>query len=89
MRIKCPYCGPRGNEEFTYLGDADVRRPDPAAAHASEAFFDDVERRDHPSGIQRALWYHGGGRRSWRVVTRNTRTHAISDVKLAQAGGKP
>ena len=30
MRIPCPYCGPRGNEEFTYLGDATVRRPDPA-----------------------------------------------------------
>ena len=28
MRIACPFCGPRGNEEFTYLGDATlVRRP--------------------------------------------------------------
>ena len=31
MRIPCPYCGPRGDEEFTYLGDATVQRPDPAA----------------------------------------------------------
>ena len=23
MRIPCPYCGERGNEEFSYLGDAD------------------------------------------------------------------
>lgn len=29
MRIACCHCGPRGNEEFTYLGDATVRRPGP------------------------------------------------------------
>ena len=94
MRINCPYCGPRGNEEFTYLGDASVRRPDPAAVHGALAFFDYVYLRDNPSGIHRELWYHGGGCRSWLVATRNTRTHDISDVKLAIsdgkiAGGKP
>jgi len=24
VRISCPYCGPRGNEEFAYLGDAKI-----------------------------------------------------------------
>ncbi len=28
MRIKCPYCGERALEEFTYRGDATVTRPD-------------------------------------------------------------
>ena len=36
LRIPCPYCGARGNEEFTYLGDATVQRPDPAAPDARE-----------------------------------------------------
>ncbi len=27
MRIKCPYCGERALEEFTYRGDATVTRP--------------------------------------------------------------
>lgn len=27
MRIACCHCGTRGNEEFTYLGDATLRRP--------------------------------------------------------------
>src|SRR5665648_1182144 len=27
MRIKCPYCGERALEEFTYSGDATVTRP--------------------------------------------------------------
>jgi len=88
VRIPCPYCGPRGNDEFTYLGDATVRRPDPAAPDANQAFHDYVYLRDNPSGIHQELWYHSGGCHAWLVVTRNTRTHAISDVRFA-AGGKP
>ncbi|TMJ02810.1 MAG: sarcosine oxidase subunit delta [Alphaproteobacteria bacterium] len=87
MRIPCPYCGPRGNDEFIYLGDATVRRPDPQALGASDAFYEYVYLRDNPSGLHQELWYHGGGCRSWLVVTRNTRTHEISDVTFA-AGGK-
>jgi heterotetrameric sarcosine oxidase delta subunit len=87
VRISCPYCGPRGNDEFSYLGDATVRRPDPAKPDAARAFHDYVYLRDNPSGNHKELWYHGGGCRSWLVVTRNTRTHEISDVKFADAGG--
>ena len=28
MRIPCPFCGDRELDEFTYLGDASVQRPD-------------------------------------------------------------
>ena len=88
MRISCPYCGPRGNDEFSYLGDATVRRPDSAKPDAARAFHDYVYLRDNPSGLHQELWYHAGGCHSWLVVTRNTRTHEISGVKFA-AGGKP
>ena len=86
MRIPCPYCGPRGNEEFSYLGDASVTRPDPAQAHAGAAFHDYVYLRDNPSGAHRELWYHGGGCRKWLVVARNTRTHEIGEVTFADGG---
>jgi len=33
MRLTCPYCGSRGNDEFVYLGSADPVRPNPAGAH--------------------------------------------------------
>jgi methylglutamate dehydrogenase subunit B len=89
LRIPCPYCGPRGNEEFTYLGDAGVTRPDPERADAGAAFHDYVYLRDNPSGAHRELWYHGGGCRKWLVVTRNTRTHEIGAVTFADARGKP
>ena len=90
MRIPCPFCGPRGNEEFVYLGDASLaRRPDPAAADAGAAFHDYVYLRENPSGPHRELWYHGGGCRKWLTVTRNTRTHEIVAVVFADAEAKP
>lgn len=88
MRIPCPYCGPRGNEEFAYLGDASVTRPDAAAPDAGAAFHDYVYLRDNPSGQHREFWYHGGGCRKWLVVTRNTRTHEIGAVTFADSGDK-
>ena len=83
MRIKCPYCGERDNGEFSYLGDATLTRPDGMEAEAS-AMHDYVYLRDNLAGEHRELWYHGSGCRAWLVVTRDTRTHTISDVSPAR-----
>jgi sarcosine oxidase subunit delta len=85
MRIKCPYCGERDASEFTYRGDAGPRRPDPDAPGAEAAFFDYVYLRDNPAGALSELWYHRAGCRSWLVVERDTRNHAIASVQLASA----
>ena len=37
-----------------------------------------------PAGWHKELWFHEAGDRSWLVVTRNTVTHEISSVELAQ-----
>ena len=92
MRIKCPYCGERGNEEFAYLGDATVKRPDghipeSAEAPAWAAWMDYVYLRDNPMGPFRELWYHASGCHAWLVVTRDTLTHAISAVEPAKPSG--
>jgi sarcosine oxidase subunit delta len=84
VRIPCPYCGERGNEEFSYLGDASPRRPDPAAADAAQQFADYVYLRDNPRGLLHELWYHAAGCHSWLVVTRDTMSHAITSVELAR-----
>jgi sarcosine oxidase subunit delta len=99
MRIDCCYCGPRGNEEFAYLGDASVQRPPadlgiPLDDAARRAWVDYVYLRDNPASTHRELWQHVAGCRAWLVVTRDVRTHAIlkvepaRDVALARAGPK-
>ena len=75
MRIPCPHCGERGNEEFFYLGAAGLARP--AADAPAEDWHDYVYQRDNPFGPHQELWQHLNGCRRWLVVTRDTRTHAI------------
>ena len=84
MRISCPYCGERGLDEFSYLGDASVTRPDPASADAGDAFFAYAYERRNVAGLMQELWYHASGCHAWLVVSRDTRTHEIFDVKAAQ-----
>jgi sarcosine oxidase subunit delta len=36
--------------------------------------------------VHQELWYHGGGCRSWLVVTRHTRTHDIIETAFAERG---
>jgi sarcosine oxidase subunit delta len=83
MRIPCPYCGERDVQEFSYLGDATLRRPDPSAPGAGLAFHDYVYLRDNPAGPHREFWQHVQGCRSWLVVERDTRTHEITKARYA------
>jgi methylglutamate dehydrogenase subunit B len=80
MRIGCPHCGERDVREFTYLGDANMQRPDPQAADALEQFTSYVYLRDNPAGSHRDLWYHAPCH-AWLVVTRDTRSHKIAGVE--------
>ena len=76
MRIVCPHCGERGNEEFSYLGAAGLERP--SADVPAGAWHDYVYQRKNPAGSHTELWHHLNGCRRWLVVTRDTRTHAIA-----------
>jgi sarcosine oxidase subunit delta len=84
MRIDCPFCGARDVNEFTYLGDAAVRRPDSQAPDAGKQYFEQTYLRDNPAGAHEELWYHAGGCRGWLRVKRDTRTHEILGVALAR-----
>lgn len=85
MIINHPLLGPRDAAEFVYLGDAALMdRPDWCAEDAAEQFHDYGYLRDNPAGLHQELWYHEHGDRSWLVVTRDTRSHKITDVKLAR-----
>ena len=72
MIINHPLLGPRDSAE------------DPDSPTAAQEFFDYGYLRDNPAGWHDELWFHEAGDRSWLVVTRNTLTHEISEVRLAR-----
>ena len=77
MLIECPHCGPRDATEFTYGGDANVRRPPDPDALTNAQWAEYVYLRDNPRGEHDELWQHSAGCRRWITVKRNTYTHDI------------
>jgi len=85
MRITCPLCGPRDRREFYYLGSDDyLNMP---ADEDLDSWDSYLHLRNNQAGEIRDLWYHENGCASWLLVTRNTVTHAISDVVLVAGAG--
>lgn len=82
MLINCPYCGPRDLSEFSYQGDGNRTRPDPASTDQAEwnAYVYD---RTNVAGDHNEIWQHAGGCRAHLAVTRNTLTHKITSVGFA------
>ncbi|HEX6141736.1 MAG TPA: sarcosine oxidase subunit delta [Geminicoccaceae bacterium] len=82
MRIPCPHCGERDHAEFTYAGDATVRRPAPDEGDPA-AWMRYVYWRDNPCGPHDELWQHSAGCRRFIVVRRDTLSHAILGARDA------
>ncbi|MFT6075973.1 MAG: sarcosine oxidase subunit delta [Yoonia sp.] len=83
MRITCPNCGERDRREFYYQGDA-LAIDRPAEDAGSHAWDDYLHNRDNLAGDIRDMWFHEAGCRAWLVVDRNTTTHAVHKVTLAE-----
>lgn len=83
MRIPCPFCGERDSQEYAFLGEAGLIRPDANADDAQKQFHDYVHIRKNTAGITKELWQHVHGCRSWIVVERNTLTHEIFTSEYA------
>jgi sarcosine oxidase subunit delta len=88
MRIRCPHCGERPSEEFTYLGDARPKRPEGSDPSAMDEWFDYVYVRENPKGRMLEYWHHSGGCRSWLVAERSTETHEIFSTMTARDHAK-
>ena len=50
LEIKCPYCGKRSQNEFSYGGDATVKRPTLGEEISTEDWDNFVYFRDNPRG---------------------------------------
>ena len=88
LLIPCPHCGPRDFTEFTYGGDANVRRPANPDALTDEQWAQYVYVRDNPRGEHDELWQHSSGCRRWIAVRRNTYTHDVIATGLPGAAQK-
>ncbi len=88
MLIKCPHCGTRPVEEFTFLGDADVKRPATTDPSSMDQWFDYVYLRDNPKGRFNEYVHHSGGCRAWLVITRDTQTHEVFGCVTARDWAK-
>lgn len=86
MRINCPLCGERDLREFTYRGSARLmNRPGPRAT--ARDWHEYIHVRDNPAGLNRELWHHSMGCRSWIVAQRSTVTHEFKSTELASDHG--
>ncbi len=81
LEIHCPYCGePRSEEEFSYAGEAHIRRPQDPAKLDDRAWGDYLHFRSNPRGAHRELWFHAAGCRRYLNVLRDTASYHISQT---------
>ena len=57
LLIRCPWCGPRDEIEFTYGGQAHIAYPADPDALSDEEWADFLFMRDNPRGPFRERWY--------------------------------
>jgi len=75
--IACPWCGPRGEVEFVYGGEAGIVRPVPAASVDDATWAQYLYGRHNEKGPHRELWCHNGGFGQWFTMVRDTATHVV------------
>ena len=81
MLIPCPHCGTRAVEEFTFLGDANVQRPETPDDPNWHSY---VYERDNPRGKIDEFAHHSSGCRAWLVVSRDTKPHEVFSAVIAK-----
>ena len=77
LHIKCPHCGIRSQNEFSYGGDATVKRPELGKEISDQDWDNFVYNRKSLRGKHWELWQHLSGCRQWIKVKRDTVTHEI------------
>ena len=77
LYINCPHCGMRSQNEFSYGGDASVKRPKLNKEISDNEWDDFVYNRKSLRGKHLELWHHISGCRQWIKVERDTSTHEI------------
>lgn len=77
MKIDCPWCGARPENEFNCGGEADVQRPGPAASVSDAQWGDYLFYRRNTLGVHTERWRHTFGCGQWFTTARDTLSHAF------------
>ncbi|RBP17531.1 N-methylglutamate dehydrogenase subunit B [Roseiarcus fermentans] len=82
MLLFCPFCGPRDETEFHYLGEPKAR-PEPAAEVTDAAWAEYLYVNANPRGEAREIWLHRTCM-DVLVMTRDTATNATLSVESSR-----
>ena len=78
LLIKCPWCGERDETEFSYGGEAAIKRPLDPETLDDKQWADYLFMRKNSRGLFLEQWNHSLGCRQWFLVERNTVTYEIT-----------
>jgi len=77
LKIDCPWCGSRTEDEFTCGGQSHIARPADPAAVSDREWADYLYQRINPKGVHYERWRHTYGCRQWFNVARHTVSHEV------------
>ena len=80
----CPFCGPRDETEFHYLGEPKTR-PEPAVSVTDAQWGEYLWVNANPRGPSREVWLHLTCLESF-FMTRDTLTHAVNGSEAFPRG---
>ena len=78
--IKCPWCGMRDEKEFSYGGEAHIKRPRDPEKMNDQEWADYLFMRKNTKGKFLERWHHSYGCRQWFNIQRDTLSHDIKAV---------
>jgi sarcosine oxidase subunit delta len=78
LLIRCPYCGPRPEIEFSYGGQAHIARPLDPMSLDDEAWGAFLYVRSNAKGLHAERWRHVHGCGRFFNATRDTVSDAIA-----------
>ena len=67
----------RSEEEFSYAGEANIRRPADPAALSDREWGEYLHFRRNPRGVHAEMWFHAAGCRRYFNVLRDTVSYEV------------
>lgn len=86
LQLHCPYCDEaRSEEEFSYAGEAEIRRPDRQVSDSQWADY--LHFRTNARGRHREMWVHTAGcRRHFNVVRDTVSYEVVASYPIGRDG---